>query len=96
MSQNSAWGRKRFILTVPQKSAEGKEGHAVGKASEALQCRKAEKQDRPSRERWNGERRPEGIPARGIKEQVSRVAYLLTGQRQKPGPNTGTGLCDGK
>jgi len=42
---------KRFILTVAQKSAEGKLGHAVGEAIEALQCRKAEKQDRPSRER---------------------------------------------
>jgi hypothetical protein len=35
---------KRFILIVSQKSAEGKVGHAVGKASEALQCRKAEQQ----------------------------------------------------
>jgi len=35
---------KRFILTVAQKSAEGKVGQAVGEASEALQCRKAEKQ----------------------------------------------------
>jgi hypothetical protein len=33
---------KRFILIVAQKSAEGKLGHAVGKANEALQCRKAE------------------------------------------------------
>jgi hypothetical protein len=35
---------KRFILTVSQKSAEGKVGHAVGEDIEALQCRKAEKQ----------------------------------------------------
>ena len=33
---------KRFILTVPQKSAEGKVGQAVGKDIEALQSRKAE------------------------------------------------------
>jgi len=33
---------KRFTLTVSQKSAEGKVGHAVGEAIEALQCRKAE------------------------------------------------------
>jgi hypothetical protein len=33
---------KRFILTVSQKSAEGKVGHAVGKAIEALQSRKVE------------------------------------------------------
>ena len=31
---------KRFIRTVPQKSAEGKVDHAVGKAREALQCRR--------------------------------------------------------
>ena len=34
-----------------QKSAEGILGHAVGKANEALQRRKAEKQIGPSRER---------------------------------------------
>jgi hypothetical protein len=33
---------KRFTLTVAQKSAEGKVGHAVGEDMEALQCRKAE------------------------------------------------------
>ena len=32
-------------------AAEGKVGHVVGKASEALQSRKAEQQDRPSRNR---------------------------------------------
>jgi hypothetical protein len=37
-------------LTAGQKSAEGILGHAVGKASEALQCRKAELTDRPSRD----------------------------------------------
>ena len=36
-------------LTAEQKSAEGVVGHVVGKASEALQCRKAEATDRPSR-----------------------------------------------
>jgi hypothetical protein len=39
-------------LTAEQKSAEGILGHEVGKASEALQCRKAEQTDRPNRERW--------------------------------------------
>jgi hypothetical protein len=39
-------------LTAGQKSAEGVVGHDVGKASEALQCRKAESTDRPSRKRW--------------------------------------------
>src|SRR5689334_21900697 len=38
-------------LTAEQKSAEGIVGHDVGKASQALQCRKAEQTDRPSRER---------------------------------------------
>jgi hypothetical protein len=40
-------------LTAGQKSAEGIciLGHAVGKAREALQRRKAESTDRPSRER---------------------------------------------
>jgi len=54
---------KRFILTVAQKSAEGKIGHAVGEAIEALQCRKAEKQIGQA---GNGDRRPERYPARGI------------------------------
>jgi hypothetical protein len=36
-------------LTAEQKSAEGIVGHAVGKANEALQCRKAESTDRLSR-----------------------------------------------
>ena len=39
-------------LTAGQKSAEGILGHVVGKASEALQSRKAESTDRPSRKRW--------------------------------------------
>ena len=39
-------------LTAGQKSAEGILGHVVGKASEALRCRKAESTDRPSRKRW--------------------------------------------
>src|SRR5882724_3727636 len=36
-------------LPAEQKSAEGILGHVVGKASEALRCRKAESTDRPSR-----------------------------------------------
>ena len=43
----------RGILIAEQKSAEGKLGHDVGKANEALQSRKAESTDRPSRERWS-------------------------------------------
>ena len=38
-------------LTAGQKSAEGVVDHVVGKASEALQYRKVESTDRPSRER---------------------------------------------
>ena len=38
-------------LTAEQKSAEGIVGYAVGKASEALQIRKVELTDRPSRKR---------------------------------------------
>src|SRR4030088_1806069 len=44
-------------LTAGQKSAEGILGHVVGKANEALRCRKAESTDRPSRERWLKARR---------------------------------------
>src|SRR5580704_906204 len=39
-------------LIAGQKSAEGILGHVVGKASEALRCRKAESTDRPNRKRW--------------------------------------------
>src|SRR5947207_10276440 len=39
------------ILTAEQKSAEGVVGRVVGKASEALQCRKVEATDRLRRER---------------------------------------------
>jgi len=39
-------------LTTVQKSAEGIVAQAVGEASEALQCRKAESTDRPNRKRW--------------------------------------------
>jgi hypothetical protein len=60
---------KRFILTVAQKSAEGKVGHAVGEDIEALQGRKAEKQIGQA---GNGDRRPERYPARGIKEKASK------------------------
>jgi len=54
---------KQFILIMAQKSAEGVVGHAVGEVSEALQCRKVEKQIG-----WagNGDQRPERYPARGI------------------------------
>jgi hypothetical protein len=55
---------KRFILTVAQKAAEGKVGQAVGKAMEALQCRKAEQQARPSRERCSKART---VPRQGSK-----------------------------
>jgi hypothetical protein len=44
--------KERFFLNVQQKSAEGKVGHVVGKANEALQSRKAESTARQSRERW--------------------------------------------
>jgi hypothetical protein len=55
---------KRFILTVPQKSAKGVVGHAVGKDIEALQGRKAEQQIGRA---GNGDRRPERYPAKGNK-----------------------------
>src|SRR6202022_219410 len=42
----------RGSLIAGQKSAEGIVDHVVGKASEALQCRKTESTDRPSRKRW--------------------------------------------
>jgi len=60
---------KRFNLTVSQKSAKGKVGGAVGKANEALQCRKAEPQIGRA---GNGDRRPERYPARGIKGRASK------------------------
>ena len=60
---------KRFILTVSQKSAEGKVEHAVGEANEALQSRKAEKQIGQA---GNGDRRPERFPTGGIKEKASK------------------------
>jgi len=50
---------KRFILTMSQKSAKGKVDHAVGKASEALQCRKAEQ---PIGRAGNEDRRPARYP----------------------------------
>jgi len=59
-----SWLRvKRFIPTVPQKSAKGVLGHAVGKDIEALQGRKAEK---PIGQAGNNDRRPERYPARGV------------------------------
>ena len=48
--------RPRGNLTARQKSAEGVVGHVVGKASEALQSRKAEQ---PIGRAGNGGRRPE-------------------------------------
>ena len=54
---------------VPQKSAKGVVGHAVGKDIEALQGRKAEKQIGQA---GNDERRPERYPARGIKGRASK------------------------
>jgi hypothetical protein len=47
---------KPFILTVAQKSAEGKVDNAVGEDIEALQSRKAEQQ---LGQAGNGDRRPE-------------------------------------
>lgn len=43
--------RKRLLLTVAQKSAEGKVGPAVGGEIEALRQPKGGATDRPSRER---------------------------------------------
>jgi len=60
---------KRFILTMSQKSAKGKVDHAVGKASEALQCRKAEQ---PIGRAGNEDRRPARYPVRGIKGKASK------------------------
>ena len=60
---------KRFTLTVAQKSAEGKVGHAVGKASNELQSRKAEKQIGRA---GNDDRRPERYPTRGVKGKASK------------------------
>ena len=71
---------KRFILTMPQKSAEGKVGHAVGEDIEALQCRKAEQQLGRA---GNGDRRPERYPARGIKGRASKQCDLRDDTRQK-------------
>ena len=71
---------KRFILTVSQKSAEGKVGHAVGGDIEALQGRKAEKQIGHA---GNDDRRPERYPARGIKGTASKQCDLRDDTRQK-------------
>ena len=56
-------------MTVPQKSAEGKVGHAVGEDIEALHGRKAEQQLGRT---GNDDRRPERYPVRGIKEKASK------------------------
>ena len=58
MSQNVTEG-EAIHLTVPQKSAKGEVGHAVGKAIEALQGRKAEQQIGQA---GNDDRRPERYP----------------------------------
>jgi hypothetical protein len=60
---------KRFILTVAEKSAEGKVGHAVGGDIEAVQDRKAEQQTGLAGTRIEG---PEGYSARGIKERARK------------------------
>jgi hypothetical protein len=60
---------KRFTLTVSQKSAKGVVDPVVGKAREALQDRKVEKQIGRT---GNGDRRPERYPARGIKGKASK------------------------
>ncbi len=65
---NSRLRVERFTLTVPQKSAAGKVSHAVGKASEALQSRKAEKQIGQA---GNDNRRPERFP-KGNKGKASK------------------------
>src|SRR5207245_2648335 len=49
---------------MSQKSAAGKVGHAVGKTSEALQCRKGGATDRPRRE---GRSKDEAEPEKGQK-----------------------------
>ena len=71
---------KRFTLSVPQKSAEGKVDHAVGEDNEALQCRKAEQ---PIGRAGNDDRRPERYPARGIKGRASKQCDLRDDARQK-------------
>jgi hypothetical protein len=68
---------KRFILIVPQKSAEGKVGHAVGEDIEALQRPKGGETDR------NDDRRPERYPARGIKGTANKQCDLSDDTRQK-------------
>src|SRR5580700_7725432 len=75
---------KQFILTMSQKSAEGKVGHAVGKASEALQCRKAEQQIGRA---GNDDRRPERYPARGIKGKASKWRDSWADSDRKTSPN---------
>ncbi len=45
----SGLGKSQDFLTAVQKSAEGKVGEETGKVSSALQCRKAQPTDRPSR-----------------------------------------------
>src|SRR5580700_10342546 len=71
---------KRFILTMSQKSAKGVVDQAVGKVSEALQCRKAEQ---PIDRAGNDDRRPERYPARGIKGTANKQCDLRDDTRQK-------------
>src|SRR2546429_7824320 len=75
---------KRFTSTVSQKSAKGKVGHAVGKATEPLRCRKAEQQRGRA---GNGDRGPERYPARGIKERASKRRDSGADSGRKTGPN---------
>ncbi len=69
---------------MPQKSAEGKVGHAVGEDIEALQGRKAEQQIGHA---GNGDRRPERYPARGIEGRVSKWRDSGANSGRKTGPN---------
>jgi hypothetical protein len=71
---------KRFILTMSQKSAKDVVDQAVGKVSEALQCRKAEQ---PIDRAGNDDRRPERYPARGIKGTANKQCDLRDDTRQK-------------
>jgi hypothetical protein len=61
----------RGSVTAGQKSADGIVGHVVGKAREALQDRKVESTDRPSRERWS-KARTRGVVSRPCISGVTR------------------------
>ena len=72
---------KRFTLTVSQKSAEGKVGHAVGEDIEALQKPKGGETDRPRRERCSKART---VPVRGIKGRASKWRDSGASSGRKP------------